>query len=83
MFACVCVLVMISEHCYGMSVCVLIGREARINQLKLDKAGVMVDMATNKIPVNDDESTSVPHIYALGDVAMVRQCCHGDTVLPW
>ena len=60
-----------------------IGREARTNQLKLDKAGVMVDMATNRIKVNDDESTSVAHIYAIGDVAMVRLCCYGKSVLPW
>jgi len=66
-----------------------VGREARTNQLKLDKAGVMVDMATNRIRVNNDESTCVPHIYAVGDVAMVRLCCHGKicchghTVVPW
>lgn len=60
----------------------LTGREVRTNQLKLDKAGVMVDAATNRIKVNDDESTSVPHIYAIGDVAMVSLCCHGESVLP-
>lgn len=44
-----------------------IGRQASSEKLKLKKAGVSV-YKDGKIEVNDEEQTSVPHIYAIGDV---------------
>lgn len=43
------------------------GRNGNTSQLKLDKVGITVDKREN-IPVNEHYQTSVPHIYAVGDV---------------
>uniref|UniRef100_A0AAY4EIA3 thioredoxin-disulfide reductase (NADPH) n=1 Tax=Denticeps clupeoides TaxID=299321 RepID=A0AAY4EIA3_9TELE len=51
-------------------VCVLIavGRDACTGKIGLDKVGVKVNPKNGKIPVNDEEQTNVPHIYAIGDI---------------
>jgi len=46
-----------------------IGRDPDTKHLGLDKAGVIVDGKTGKIPAVN-EQTNVPHIYALGDVLL-------------
>ncbi|KAG5184506.1 electron donor-dependent reductase [Tribonema minus] len=46
------------------------GRTPDTAALNLEAAGVTV-LPNGKIPVNGDESTNVPNIYALGDCAMV------------
>ena len=40
--------------------------------MNLEKAGVQLDQQTKKILANDKEQTSVPHIFAIGDVVQVR-----------
>ena len=56
--------------------------------LALDQAGVRVDPQTKKIVVDQyDASVSMPHIFAIGDVAMVshlcvyHMCSHGESHL--
>ena len=44
-----------------------IGRDPDTKHLGLDKAGVIIDATSGKIPAVR-EQTNVPHIYALGDV---------------
>jgi len=44
-----------------------IGRTANIAGLGLDKIGVHV--VNEKVLVDENEQTNLPHIYALGDVA--------------
>jgi glutathione reductase (NADPH) len=44
-----------------------VGRVPNVEALNLDQAGVTVN-ALGFIAVNDEERTSVPHIYAVGDV---------------
>ena len=53
------------EH-VGSHVLVAVGRRPNTDDLGLDKAGVATD-ARGYITVNDDLSTSVPGIWALGD----------------
>jgi len=48
-----------------------IGRLAETTKIGLDKAGVVVDPSSGKIPAVN-EQTNVPHIYALGDVLLGR-----------
>uniref|UniRef100_A0A7N8X587 thioredoxin-disulfide reductase (NADPH) n=1 Tax=Mastacembelus armatus TaxID=205130 RepID=A0A7N8X587_9TELE len=50
------------------TVLVAVGRDACTEKIGLDKAGVKVNPKNGKIPVNDEEQTSVPHIYAIGDI---------------
>ncbi|KAM9410343.1 thioredoxin reductase 3 [Pholidichthys leucotaenia] len=50
------------------TVLIAIGRDACTEKLGLDKAGVKVNPKNGKIPVNDEEQTNVPHIYAVGDI---------------
>lgn len=45
-----------------------IGRHPNIAHLGLEKAGVAVDEKSGGIKVDDKSQTSVPHIYAVGDV---------------
>jgi glutathione reductase (NADPH) len=45
-----------------------IGRTANVATLGLDKAGVALDAKTGGIKVDPFSQTSVPHIYAVGDV---------------
>eukprot|EP00245_Coleochaete_scutata_P002496 TRINITY_DN1330_c0_g3_i1.p1 TRINITY_DN1330_c0_g3~~TRINITY_DN1330_c0_g3_i1.p1 ORF type:complete len:287 (+),score=77.70 TRINITY_DN1330_c0_g3_i1:77-862(+) len=54
------------------TVILAVGRDALTQDLGLDKAGVVVDGRTGKIPAVH-EQTNVPHIYAIGDVLEGRQ----------
>lgn len=47
-----------------------IGREAETKKIGLDKAGVQVDRIGKIHTVM--ERTNVPHIYAIGDIIVVR-----------
>lgn len=48
------------------------GRAPESKVLGLDKLGVQLNPETGKIVVGADESTSVPNIYAFGDIGEVR-----------
>lgn len=48
------------------------GRAPETEALGLDKLGVQLNQETGKIVVGADESTSVPNIYAFGDIGEVR-----------
>ncbi|ERE76547.1 thioredoxin reductase 2 [Cricetulus griseus] len=48
-----------------------IGRVPETRNLNLEKAGVNVNPENQKIVVDAQEATSVPHIFAIGDVAEV------------
>ncbi|XP_069486010.1 thioredoxin reductase 1, cytoplasmic isoform X2 [Ambystoma mexicanum] len=50
------------------TVLLAIGRDACTRNIGLDKVGVKINEKTGKIPVNDDEQTNVPYVYAIGDV---------------
>lgn len=47
------------------------GRAPETKALGLDKLGVQLNKETGKIVVGPDESTSVPNIYAFGDIGEV------------
>lgn len=49
-----------------------VGRAPETKALGLDKVGVRLHEQTGKIIVGADESTSVPNIYAFGDIGEVR-----------
>lgn len=49
-----------------------IGRDPETLQMNLEKAGVELDQQTRKIKANDEEQTSVAHIFAIGDVVQDR-----------
>lgn len=50
------------------TVLLAIGRDACTRKIGLDKVGVKINEKTGKIPVNDEEQTNVPYIYAVGDI---------------
>ncbi|NWR65597.1 TRXR1 reductase, partial [Bucorvus abyssinicus] len=50
------------------TVLLAIGRDACTRNIGLDKVGVKINEKTGKIPVNDEEQTNVPYIYAVGDI---------------
>ncbi|KAL1273405.1 hypothetical protein QQF64_029267 [Cirrhinus molitorella] len=50
------------------TVLIAVGRDACTGKIGLDKAGVKVNVKNGKIPVNDEEQTNIPHIYAIGDI---------------
>ncbi|KAL4655641.1 thioredoxin reductase 1, cytoplasmic-like [Arapaima gigas] len=50
------------------TVLIAVGRDACTSKIGLDKVGVKVNEKNGKIPVNDEEQTNVPHIYAIGDI---------------
>ncbi|XP_075130676.1 thioredoxin reductase 1, cytoplasmic [Leptodactylus fuscus] len=50
------------------TVLLAIGRDACTRTIGLDIPGVKINEKTGKIPVNDEEQTNVPHVYAIGDV---------------
>ncbi|KAL4623643.1 thioredoxin reductase 3-like [Arapaima gigas] len=50
------------------TVLIAVGRDACTSKIGLDKAGLRVNEKNGKIPVNDEEQTNVPHIYAIGDI---------------
>ncbi|CAH2277522.1 thioredoxin reductase 1, cytoplasmic [Pelobates cultripes] len=50
------------------TVLLAIGRDACTRRIGLEIPGVKINEKTGKIPVNDEEQTNVPYIYAIGDV---------------
>ncbi|KAM8973761.1 thioredoxin reductase 1, cytoplasmic isoform 2-T2 [Pelodytes ibericus] len=50
------------------TVLLAIGRDACTRKIGLEIPGVKINEKTGKIPVNDEEQTNVPYIYAIGDV---------------
>ena len=48
-----------------------VGRDPDTSQLNLERAGVEVHQQTKKIVGNNSEQTTVPHIFAIGDVLQV------------
>ncbi|NXF02577.1 TRXR1 reductase, partial [Smithornis capensis] len=50
------------------TVLLAIGRDPCTRKIGLDKVGVNINEKTGKIPVNDEEQTNVPYIYAIGDI---------------
>ena len=48
-----------------------VGRDPETSQLNLEKVGVEVHQQTKKIVGNNREQTTVPHIFAIGDVLQV------------
>ncbi|XP_074139889.1 thioredoxin reductase 3 isoform X1 [Sminthopsis crassicaudata] len=50
------------------TVLLAIGRDSCTTKIGLDKIGVKINEKTGKIPVNDEEQTNVPYVYAIGDV---------------
>eukprot|EP00070_Physeter_catodon_P039429 XP_028346323.1 thioredoxin reductase 1, cytoplasmic isoform X2 [Physeter catodon] len=51
-----------------IKVLLAIGRDACTREIGLENVGVKLNEQTGKIPVTDEEQTSVPYIYAIGDV---------------
>ncbi|XP_040272261.1 thioredoxin reductase 2, mitochondrial isoform X2 [Bufo bufo] len=49
-----------------------VGRAPDTKSLNLDKVGVIVEPESGKIIVDDSEATSVPNIYAIGDITEGR-----------
>ena len=52
---------------------VFLGRDAETAYLNLGNAGVEVHPLSKKIVGKDSEQTTVPHIYAIGDVLQVNE----------
>ncbi|XP_028680184.1 thioredoxin reductase 3 [Erpetoichthys calabaricus] len=50
------------------TVLIAVGRDACTRKIGLDKVGVQINEKNGKIPVNDEEQTNVPYIYAIGDI---------------
>ncbi|XP_075687917.1 thioredoxin reductase 3 [Rhinoderma darwinii] len=50
------------------TVLVAVGRDSCTRNIGLEKIGVKINESNGKIPVNDEEQTSVPHVYAIGDI---------------
>lgn len=50
------------------TVLIAVGRDACTDKIGLENTGVKVNPKNGKIPVNDEEQTNVPHIYAIGDI---------------
>lgn len=57
--------------CINSFNCKFSGRTPETRALNLEKVGVKMNRETGKIIVSADEATSVPHIYAIGDIAEV------------
>ncbi|KAJ1110770.1 hypothetical protein NDU88_008116 [Pleurodeles waltl] len=50
------------------TVLIAVGRDACTRNIGLDKIGVEINEKNGKVPVNDEEQTNVPHVYAIGDI---------------
>ncbi|KAM4022276.1 thioredoxin reductase 3 [Anomaloglossus baeobatrachus] len=50
------------------TVLIAVGRDSCTRNIGLEKIGVKINERNGKIPVNDEEQTSVPHVYAIGDI---------------
>jgi dihydrolipoamide dehydrogenase len=55
---------------------VAVGRKLNTQGIGLEKAGVVVDEKTGIIQVNERMETSVPGIYAIGDIASTQWLAH-------
>lgn len=49
-----------------------IGRTGGADKLNLDAAGIKWDAKQAKIAVDDNDGTNLPHVFAIGDVALGR-----------
>ncbi|NXU15421.1 TRXR3 reductase, partial [Pardalotus punctatus] len=49
-------------------VLIAIGRDACTRNLGLQTIGVEINEKNGKVPVNDEEQTNVPYVYAIGDI---------------
>ncbi|XP_075430704.1 thioredoxin reductase 3 [Ascaphus truei] len=50
------------------TVLIAVGRDACTRNIGFEKIGVKINERNGKVPVNDEEQTNVPHIYAIGDI---------------
>ncbi|CAL8254165.1 thioredoxin reductase 3 [Gadus morhua] len=50
------------------TVLIAVGRDACTDKIGLAQAGVKVNPKNGKVPVDDEEQTNVPYIYAIGDI---------------
>ncbi|XP_018409446.1 PREDICTED: thioredoxin reductase 3 isoform X2 [Nanorana parkeri] len=50
------------------TVLVAVGRDSCTRKIGLEKIGVTLNERNGKIPVNDEEQTNVPSVYAIGDI---------------
>ncbi|XP_073501049.1 thioredoxin reductase 3 [Phyllobates terribilis] len=50
------------------TVLVAVGRDSCTRNIGLEKIGVKINERNGKVPVNDEEQTSVPYVYAIGDI---------------
>lgn len=66
-------------ECPGCPVLVATGRKPNIEGLNLEAAGV--EYSPKGITVNDNMLTSVPHIYAIGDVTGRQMLAHAATFM--
>uniref|UniRef100_A0A8C5MBI1 thioredoxin-disulfide reductase (NADPH) n=1 Tax=Leptobrachium leishanense TaxID=445787 RepID=A0A8C5MBI1_9ANUR len=60
------------EHDTFDTVMWAVGRAPETSQLNLDKVGVATNPNTGKIIVDELEASSVPHVFAIGDIAEGR-----------
>lgn len=62
--------VFVKDAEYGVfdTVLMAIGRTGCAGQLNLEATGLSYNAKSGKVDVNDNDQTSVPHIYAIGDV---------------
>lgn len=66
-------------ECPGCPVLVATGRKPNIKGLNLEAAGV--EYSPKGITVNDNMLTSVPHVYAIGDVTGRQMLAHAATFM--
>ncbi len=66
-------------ECPGYPVLIATGRKPNIEGLNLEAAGV--EYSPKGITVNDNMLTSVPHIYAIGDVTGRQMLAHAATFM--
>lgn len=57
-------------------VLVAIGREANLENLRLENANIELDERKRNIKVNNKMQTNIPNIYAIGDVTGIMQLAH-------
>ncbi|NXC40949.1 TRXR3 reductase, partial [Penelope pileata] len=50
------------------TVLLAIGRDACTRSIGLETIGVKINEKNGKVPVNDEEQTNVPYVYAIGDI---------------
>ncbi|XP_005522123.1 PREDICTED: thioredoxin reductase 3 [Pseudopodoces humilis] len=50
------------------TVLIAIGRDACTRNIGLQTIGVKINEKNGKVPVNDEEQTNVPYVYAIGDI---------------